>query len=161
VEEDGDGFPPIFALCLDPRKSCLIPILVTFGKVNVDERMNTRETPLIFASMYANENAVRELLAVGADKTLRDWRGFSALSAVTYAKMNKGNIVNSAACDAVFELLGGKKQCSVCFAPCNAACAQCKIVHYCSQKHQRQHWKDHKWDCKSYAQKIEKAGEND
>ena len=158
--ESDDGFSPIFSVCLDPKQAPLIPILVTYGKVDVNSLkqggLYTRETPLIFASIYGNAPAVAALLQLGADKTMKDWKNFSALNAASYTKMKCRSYggaywdETAAGCDAVIELLGGEKQCALCFAPSTAQCAQCKIAHYCSREHQKQHWKEHKLNCNLY-----------
>lgn len=157
--KNGDGFPPIFTACLDSSKASLIPVLVESGKVNANELLRsgfieTLETPIIFACTYGNAAAVKELLELGADKTIRDWRGFSAIDALIVTKMKCKRYggsyarVTTATCDEIFALLGGEKQCAVCFAVCSLACGQCKIAHYCSAAHQKLHWKQsHKMEC--------------
>jgi hypothetical protein len=155
-ESGSDGFAPIFAVCLNPNKAHLLPILIKYGNVNVNELsrsgfIKTLETPLHMACIYGNVPAATELLKLGADKTIRDWRGFSSLDAVCFAKMKCKKYGDSLeACEQIQELLGGEKQCSVCFTPCTLSCGQCNVAYYCSQSHQKQNWADHKKTCNMY-----------
>lgn len=40
--------------------------------------------------------------------------------------------------------------CAVCGVSANSKCAACTLVVYCSKKHQKDHWKQHKNECVSY-----------
>lgn len=40
--------------------------------------------------------------------------------------------------------------CAVCGVAASNKCAACSLVVYCSKKHQKSHWKDHKVECVPY-----------
>ncbi|CAH0564025.1 unnamed protein product [Brassicogethes aeneus] len=40
--------------------------------------------------------------------------------------------------------------CEICKIPTEKKCSTCKLVYYCSQEHQKEHWKDHKEACRPY-----------
>lgn len=40
--------------------------------------------------------------------------------------------------------------CAVCHVPAKQFCSACKIVKYCGAEHQRQHWKQHKKECRPF-----------
>ncbi|XP_026322771.1 SET domain-containing protein SmydA-8 [Hyposmocoma kahamanoa] len=41
----------------------------------------------------------------------------------------------------------GKSICAICLAPAEQKCSGCQAVHYCSREHQKEHWKQHKFQC--------------
>lgn len=43
-----------------------------------------------------------------------------------------------------------KKICSFCKKEATQICSACKTVAYCSREHQKQHWKDHKPQCRPF-----------
>lgn len=40
--------------------------------------------------------------------------------------------------------------CAVCQVPAKQFCSACKVVKYCGAEHQRQHWKQHKKECRPF-----------
>uniref|UniRef100_A0A1B0B1W6 MYND-type domain-containing protein n=1 Tax=Glossina palpalis gambiensis TaxID=67801 RepID=A0A1B0B1W6_9MUSC len=40
--------------------------------------------------------------------------------------------------------------CAVCLVPAKNFCSACKLVKYCGTEHQRQHWKQHKKECRPF-----------
>lgn len=40
-----------------------------------------------------------------------------------------------------------KTICAICLAPAEQKCSGCHAVHYCSREHQKEHWKQHKFQC--------------
>ena len=49
------------------------------------------------------------------------------------------------------------KNCAVCDKEGRHSCSGCRAVRYCSQDHQKTHWKVHQLDCKPY--RIESSAE--
>lgn len=40
--------------------------------------------------------------------------------------------------------------CAICQVPATQTCSACKLVKYCGEEHQRQHWKQHKNECRPF-----------
>ena len=51
----------------------------------------------------------------------------------------------------------GEKLCARCGEPSKLRCTRCKEVHYCGKTCQREHWKEHKSDCRNTKAAAKKA----
>ncbi|XP_017074881.1 SET domain-containing protein SmydA-8 [Drosophila eugracilis] len=49
--------------------------------------------------------------------------------------------------------MGSSADCPVCGMAASQACSRCKMVRYCDQEHQKQHWPQHKRSCRPFREK--------
>jgi len=162
-ESSGDeglckGKTPLMAAVLEGQES-VVRLFLRHG-ANVDFSIDLAGTPLHFAVARCHASIVEELVRAGADLSIRDMHGLTALEVCQSIAHQVGGHAMEHQFESIKKVLhtssvDGVIRCAACKTEKPLLTCLCKLEWYCNKECQRKRWKKHKQEHKEEMELME------